>query len=95
MLVVVKCVDTIPSESHINIVLEYIENGSLARMGEKFGGCFSEQLVAIYVKQVLQGLKYLHEQGVIHRDIKSANLLTSNDAGIKISTWGLSPRLVK
>lgn len=35
-------------------------------------GCFSETLAVIYVTQVLRGLAYLHEQGVIHRDIKVA-----------------------
>jgi serine/threonine protein kinase len=55
-----------------------MENGSLVNLIKKFG-CFSEALSAIYITQVLKGLKYLHDQGVLHRDIKGANILTSKD----------------
>ena len=44
----------------------YIENGSLQRMVKRYG-IFPEPLVAVYVQQILQGLEYLHQQGVIHR----------------------------
>jgi serine/threonine protein kinase len=36
-------------------------------------------LEALYMSQVLHGLLYLHEQGVIHRDIKEANILLSTE----------------
>lgn len=63
---IVHYVDCIRSESHLNIVLEYIENGSLLAIIKKFGK-FPETLTSIYISQVLEGLAYLHEQGVIHR----------------------------
>jgi serine/threonine protein kinase len=55
-----------------------MENGSLASVVKKFG-FLQEPVIAIYTTQVLQGLKYLHEQGVLHRDIKGANILLSKD----------------
>lgn len=40
---------------------------------------FKESEVAEYVKQILAGLDYLHSQGVVHRDVKGANILLSGE----------------
>nr|KIR86181.1 STE/STE11/CDC15 protein kinase [Cryptococcus tetragattii IND107] len=73
------------------IILEYCENGSLQTILKKFGK-FPESLVAVYIRQVLEGLIYLHEQGVIHRDIKGANILTNKDGSVKLADFGVSSR---
>lgn len=39
----------------------------------------------VYIRQILDGLNYLHEEGVIHRDIKSANILISTDGSVKLA----------
>ena len=75
-----------------NIVMEYVENGSLLKIRDIFGK-LPETLVAVYMSQVLVGLVYLHEQGVIHRDIKGANLLVTKDGTIKIADFGISSKL--
>lgn len=56
-------------------------------------GTFKESLVAKYIKQVLIGLNYLHNEGVIHRDIKGANILTTKDGGIKLADFGVAAAL--
>lgn len=50
-------------------------------------------MVRVFVRQTLQGLAYLHEKGIIHRDIKGANILVDNKGGIKISDFGISKKV--
>ncbi|KAJ0411259.1 hypothetical protein ATCC90586_004175 [Pythium insidiosum] len=89
---IVKYYDTIKTRTHLYIVLEYMENGSLAQFMKKFGS-FSETLVAMYIAQVLRGLAYLHEQGVLHRDVKGANILTTKEGLVKLADFGVAVKL--
>ncbi|KAI3694078.1 hypothetical protein L1987_77037 [Smallanthus sonchifolius] len=91
---IVKYLGSIKTETHLYIILEYVENGSLASIikPDKFGP-FPESLVAVYIAQVLEGLVYLHEQGVVHRDIKGANILTTKEGIVKLADFGVSIKL--
>lgn len=77
---IVKYIGSFKTRNHLYIILEFMENGALSSVIKptRFG-VFPETLVAIYIAQVLQGLAYLHDQGVVHRDIKGANILTTKD----------------
>nr|ODO01011.1 STE/STE11/CDC15 protein kinase [Cryptococcus depauperatus CBS 7855] len=88
---IVKYKGFVRDKENLFIVLEYCENGSLQTILKKFGK-FPESLVAVYISQVLEGLIYLHEQGVIHRDIKGANILTNKDGSVKLADFGVSSR---
>ncbi|KAH9831359.1 kinase-like protein [Rhodofomes roseus] len=76
---------------YLYIILEFCENGSLHNICKRFGK-FPETLVGVYVSQVLEGLVYLHDQGVIHRDIKGANILTNKDGCVKLADFGVASR---
>ena len=86
----------------------YIENGSLESVLRKHGK-FPEsvrflrfvnlslislvKLVATYMSQVGEGLAYLHDEGVIHRDIKGANILITTSGAAKLADFGVSTKL--
>ncbi|KAJ4306275.1 Protein kinase of the Mitotic Exit Network [Collariella sp. IMI 366227] len=86
---IVKYIGFVKTADCLNIILEYCENGSLHSICKAYGK-FPENLVGVYMTQVLQGLQYLHDQGVIHRDIKGANILTTKDGTVKLADFGVS-----
>jgi hypothetical protein len=66
-----------------NIVLEYVGGGSLqAAIDARGGKPFSDDDAASIVRDVLDGLVYLHGMGVIHRDLKPANVLLRGEGGV-------------
>ncbi|TGZ81089.1 Pkinase-domain-containing protein [Ascodesmis nigricans] len=75
-----------------NIFLEYVPGGSVAGMLSSYGP-LREPLIRTFVKQILNGLAYLHGKNIIHRDIKGANVLVDNKGGIKISDFGISKKM--
>lgn len=76
----------------LNIFLEYVAGGSVASMLLTYG-VFEEPLIKNFVKQILNGLNYLHEMNIIHRDIKGANVLVDDKGHIKISDFGISKKI--
>lgn len=51
---------------------------------------FTEAQIKNYTRQLLNGLAYCHERGVLHRDIKGSNLLIDNNGNLKIADFGLA-----
>lgn len=88
---IVKYHGFVKSKESLYIILEYCENGSLHSICKNFGK-FPENLVSLYTAQVLQGLLFLHEQGVIHRDIKGANILTTKEGLVKLADFGVATK---
>lgn len=76
----------------LHIFLEFVSGGSLASVLRTFGR-FSEKLVKIYIRQILAGLHFLHQNHIVHRDIKGANLLITQEGVIKLADFGAATKL--
>jgi serine/threonine protein kinase len=69
------------------IVMDYVPNGTLRERHPK-KSVVQPATVLSYVLQIASGLQYIHERGLIHRDIKPHNMLIDADDSIKISDFG-------
>uniref|UniRef100_A0A915AFT3 Protein kinase domain-containing protein n=1 Tax=Parascaris univalens TaxID=6257 RepID=A0A915AFT3_PARUN len=80
------------TDESISIFMEYMAGGSVKDLISTYGP-LSSAVARKYTYQVLQGLAYLHRNDMIHRDIKSANILRDSDGNVKIGDFGSAKRL--
>jgi len=88
---IVQYLDSYADDSHLNIFLEYVPGGSVVGIMREFGS-FQEPLVQLYITQTLLGLQFLHGRGIVHSDIKGANILIDTKGQLKISDFGISKK---
>ncbi|XP_059653648.1 mitogen-activated protein kinase kinase kinase 17-like [Cornus florida] len=75
-------------EKRLDLFMEYMCGGSLADVAEKFGGVLDERVIRLYTREILQGLKYLHKNGIVHCDLKCKNVLLGSSGNVKLADFG-------
>lgn len=77
------------------LVMELCGSGSVTDLIKSQKKCLKETWIAFICKGILEGLMHLHENKVIHRDIKGQNVLLTDDSDIKLVDFGVSAQLDK
>ena len=71
---------------NLQIIYESINSNNVEEIIKKYGS-LDEKVIQKYIKQLLEGLKYLHENKIFHKNLKPSNILVDNDGIIKITDY--------
>ena len=93
---IMKMVDCYEDAEYVHIVTERYTGGELFDKiadNTTANGCFSEQNAAGVIKSLLEAVAYLHDNEIVHQDIKPENIIfksNDDDAAVKLINFGLS-----
>ncbi|KAJ3035650.1 serine/threonine protein kinase, CMGC, CDC2/CDK sub [Rhizophlyctis rosea] len=76
-------------QGRLYMVFEYMDH-DLTGLLDNPQVTFKPEHVKCYMKQLLEGTSYLHKNGILHRDMKSANILVDNKGHLKLADFGLA-----
>ncbi|XP_062220420.1 mitogen-activated protein kinase kinase kinase 1a-like [Phragmites australis] len=88
---IVRYFGTDKEDGKLYIFLELVTQGSLAALYQKYR--LQDSQVSAYTRQILNGLSYLHQRNVLHRDIKCANILVDANGLVKLADFGLAKEM--
>ena len=73
-----------------SLVMEWMDAGDLSTMLKTIPGQFSEPVIVHILREILCGIKSMHENNQVHRDLKPLNVMLTTDGKIKLGDFGLA-----
>ncbi|XP_056327004.1 STE20-like serine/threonine-protein kinase isoform X2 [Danio aesculapii] len=92
---IVKLLDAFYFESKLWILIEFCAGGAVDAVMLELERPLTEPQIRVVCKQSLEALVYLHENKIIHRDLKAGNILFTSDGDIKLADFGVSAKNTK
>ncbi|XP_043970800.1 STE20-like kinase b [Gambusia affinis] len=92
---IVKLLDAFYYESKLWILIEFCAGGAVDAVMLELERPLTEPQIRVVCKQTLQALVYLHENKIIHRDLKAGNILLTLDGDVKLADFGVSAKNTK
>jgi serine/threonine-protein kinase 24/25/MST4 len=83
----------VPKTSTLAIAMEYMGGGSVQDLCRETP--LDERIVRVLMRDVVKALKYLHEEGKIHRDVKCANILLNENGEVRLADFGVSGQMTQ
>ena len=88
--------DSFIEKEYIHIVMDFCERGDMNRRIKKAKNskkCFAQLEILEWFVQLCLGLQHIHENKVLHRDLKTQNVLVTKGHRVKIGDFGISKKL--
>uniref|UniRef100_A0A671VV48 non-specific serine/threonine protein kinase n=1 Tax=Sparus aurata TaxID=8175 RepID=A0A671VV48_SPAAU len=92
---IVKLLDAFYYESKLWILIEFCAGGAVDAVMLELERPLTEPQIRVVCKQTLQALIYLHDNNIIHRDLKAGNILLTLDGDVKLADFGVSAKNTK
>ncbi|XP_063019322.1 STE20-like serine/threonine-protein kinase isoform X4 [Melospiza melodia melodia] len=89
---IVKLLDAFYYENNLWILIEFCAGGAVDAVMLELERPLTEPQIKVVCRQTLEALNYLHENKIIHRDLKAGNILFTLDGDIKLADFGVSAK---